>query len=118
MRVRKKSPIIRSPAAKLKMTPKIQRAFPQRSATCPATRMTTSDQKPNIRLRVPKNFPRMFMGTSSEMEADQATPQTALPRLETKTMEPKSRCLDSPIHGKLSTSSHGMALSTKVTAII
>src|ERR1043166_1539183 len=108
----------REHAATVKIIPKIQSALPKWSAIFPETNTASSDQEPNMRLRVPKNFPRMFSGTSSEIEADHATPQTALPRFEMKTMTAKSACLVSPIHGNVSVTSHGRALIINVTAMM
>ena len=42
-------------------------------------------------LRVPKNFPRMPSGTSSDIDADHATPHTAFDSVEMKEMRMNSQ---------------------------
>src|SRR4051812_24882118 len=68
--------------------------------------------------RVPKYFPRMFSGTSSEIEADHATPQTALPRFETKTTAAKIMCFSGPSQGNDSVNIHGIAFTRNATNMI
>lgn len=84
----------------------------------PAASTTTSVQKPNIRLRVPKNFPRMPSGTISDIDADQATPHTAFPSVATNDIirNTQSRC--EPSHGNNEINVHGTAFITNVTPMI
>src|SRR5436190_9984490 len=69
-------------------------------------------------LRVPKNLPRMPSGTSSDMEADHATPQTALARVETKEMQRKTQSRCGPRPGKATMKVQGNALAMNITTMI
>ena len=68
--------------------------------------------KPNIKFRAPVYFPRIAMGISSETAADQATPQTALARVETQTTAPKTQRELSPSQGKKAIAVQGSAFRT------